>query len=199
MTHVPPAFIGSLGGTQFGQTDFPALPTGLSWDLAYVGNDVVLSVTGNLSADFNGDGMLDCADIDALTAAVASGSTDVTFDLTGDSVVDIADRDAWLAEAGAANLPSGNPYLIGDANLDGSVDVSDFNIWNGSKFSSTAAWCSGDFNADGSVDVSDFNLWNGNKFNSADGTAAVPEPDFPVASALCCNGDRCPATIERLP
>ena len=48
------------------------------------------------------------------------------------------------------------------------VDASDFNVWNGSKFTSTSNWTSGDFNSDGVVDASDFNVWNGNKFTSSD-------------------------------
>jgi hypothetical protein len=72
-------------------------------------------------------------------------------------------------------LLTGQPYLIGDATLDGVVDVSDFNSWNANKFTTIAAWCSGDFNADGVVDVSDFNDWNANKFTSAD-AMLVPEP-----------------------
>lgn len=125
--------------------------------------------------DFDGNGILDCGDIDGLVAAIASGGNDPSFDLTGDGFVDLLDRDAWLAGAGEVNLPSGNSYLIGDASLDGVVDVSDFNSWNANKFSAAPAWCSGDFNADGLVDVSDFNEWNARKFTSADG-AAVPEP-----------------------
>lgn len=125
--------------------------------------------------DFNGDGACDCGDIDALVAEIAAGSNDAAYDLNGDNVVDVMDRDEWLASAGAMNNASGNPYLLGDANLDGSVDVGDFNLWNGSKFTNTAAWCSGDFNADGSVDVGDFNIWNGNKFTSSD-VSVVPEP-----------------------
>ena len=99
----------------------------------------------------------------------------MTYDLTADGLVDIADRDAWLAEAGAVNNASGNPYLVGDFNLDGVVDVGDFNIWNGNKFTNVAEWCSGDATGDGSVDVADFNAWNGNKFSSSD-VAGVPEP-----------------------
>ena len=79
-------------------------------------------------------------------------------------------------EAGAAELPSGNAYLGGDANLDGTVDGLDFLLWNGNKFSSLAAWCSGDFNADGTIDGLDFLAWNQNKFTSADQISAVPEP-----------------------
>ncbi len=126
--------------------------------------------------DFDSDFACDINDIDALVAAIAGGSTDLLFDLTGDGQVDLADRDAWLVQAGAENLSSGGAYLVADANLDGVVDVSDFNIWNGAKFESTAAWSLGDFNADGLTDVSDFNLWNSNKFLASGGAAVVPEP-----------------------
>ena len=123
---------------------------------------------GGGGGDFNGDGAYTCSDIDALTTAIAAGTNDVAFDLTADSIVDLADRDAWLAEAGAENNASGGAYRLGDANLDGVVDVSDFNVWNGNKFTNNSEWCSGDFSADGVVDVSDFNNWNGNKFTSSD-------------------------------
>ncbi len=48
--------------------------------------------------------------------------------------------------------------LPGDANLDGSVDASDFNVWNSNRFRPDAGWCSGDFTSDGAVDVGDFNI-----------------------------------------
>ncbi len=163
-----------------GLTDLGITLTGdvNGFSLSVVNNmDLVLSYTGSsLSPDFDNDGLLGCSDIDLLTAAVANMGNDPAFDLTGDGSVNLADRDAWLALAGAANLDSQNPYLVGDANLDGSVDTSDFNIWNSNKFTGTAAWCSGDFSADGSVDTSDFNLWNSNKFRSSADGAMVPEP-----------------------
>ena len=100
-------------------------------------------------------------------AEIAAGTHNASYDLTGDGLVDLADRDTWLAEAGFLNLPSGNAYRLGDANLDGVVDGSDFNLWNSNKFTTVAAWSRGDFNADGIVDGSDFNIWNSNKFTSA--------------------------------
>ena len=124
--------------------------------------------------DFDADAVWNCADIDALVAEIASGTDSLAFDLTGDQLVDEADLDAWLALAGERNLASGNPYIFGDANLDGNVDVSDLNVWNSNKFTTTSAWCSGDFNVDGFVDVSDFNVWNSHKFLSAN--QLVPEP-----------------------
>ena len=130
---------------------------------------------GTADGDFDDNGIYDCADVDALVAEIAAGGGATAFDLTGDSVVDNADLDAWLMEAGEANLGAGRTYLPGDASLDGVVDVSDFNIWNGNKFTTEPSWCSGDFNADGVVDVGDFNIWNGNKFTSSD-AAVVPEP-----------------------
>jgi hypothetical protein len=131
-----------------------------------------------IDGDFNADGAYDCADIDALTADIAASNNTAAFDLTGDGSVNLNDRDAWLSEAGEANLGPGKSYLVGDGNLDGVVDVSDFGIWNGNKFTSVDAWCSGDFTADGVVDVSDFAAWNGSKFTSSDAAspAAVPEP-----------------------
>lgn len=146
-----------------------------------------LTAIPGVTADFNGDGLLDCQDIDALTSTIAGATNNPDFDLTGDGLVDTADLNQWLADAGAENLGPGRSYLLGDANLDGGVDVSDFNLWNGQKFTSGAAWCGGDFNADGSVDVSDFNLWNGNKFQSAANLSAVPEP-MTGGWLLCCLG-----------
>ena len=136
---------------------------------------------GGVNGDFTADGVWDCADIDALTEAIGAGSTDLSFDMNGDGQVtieDVTDPDAgWLAVGGANNIDAtgGAAFLVGDANLDGVVDVGDFNIWNGSKFTTIGHWCEGDFNADGVVDVADFNAWNSNKFQSS-GAVAVPEP-----------------------
>ena len=157
-------------GLTFGLVDDGSLSLGL-----------VDYIVGGVNGDFNGDGNWNCSDIDALVAEVAAGTNNASFDMNGDGVVDFSDigsTGGWLEVGGANNAAatSGNPFLVGDANLDGSVDVSDFNLWNGSKFTSTAAWCSGDFNADGVVDVSDFNQWNGQKFTSAGDHAVVPEP-----------------------
>ena len=142
----------------------------------------IIWTLGGISGDFDGNGDYDCGDIDRLVAEVVAMTNDPNFDLTGDGDVDINDVDAWLAEAGANEIPSGQPYLPGDANLDGSVDVSDFNLWNAHKFTSTAAWCRGDFNADGVTDVSDFNVWNVYKFSSSDHVSAVPEPGAALLS-----------------
>ena len=135
---------------------------------------VTIGNSSTINGDFDNDGVYGCDDIDPLVLEIAAGTNDSSFDLTGDGFVNDADLDAWLAEGAAAN-GFGSPYLDGDFDLDGSVDVSDFNIWNGNTFSASTGWCSGDANADGFVDVTDFNLWNNNVFTSSD-VQAVPEP-----------------------
>ena len=176
------AIIASTNGAavgNFATTNLPALPGNLNWRVNYTGQTISLEVTDAVSGDFNNDGDYACDDVDALVSVIATGTNDPNFDLTGDGNVDIQDLDAWLAEAGAAELVSGNPYLRGDANLDGVVDGQDFLEWNQNKFTLVAEWCSGDFNADGSVDGQDFIVWNNNKFMTADHvTEFVPEPTF---------------------
>ena len=155
--------------------DRPVLPAG-HLRVNYQANRVVLSVAPGLAGDFDGNNTLDCLDVDALVAEIVAGTNMPAFDLNGDAAVDNFDLTQWLADAGAVNLASGNPYLPGDANLDGVVDGQDFIEWNTHKFTNTAKWCSGDFNADGVVDGADFITWNGNKFTSSDSFVAVPEP-----------------------
>lgn len=135
------------------------------------------STDAHALADLNRDGHVDVADLDLVVEDIAAGLNTPVFDLSGDGRVDSKDLLEWRTLGGTANLPIADRYLEGDANLDGAVDVSDFNIWNENKFSTNAAWSAGDFNADGSVDVSDFNIWNDNKFRRAGlPPATVPEP-----------------------
>ncbi len=140
--------------------------------------ETVMTVLDIRDIDFDGNLAFDCDDVDALVADIVAGANTPMFDLNFDGVVDQVDLEVWLTDAGASNLASGQAYLPGDADLNGVVDVSDFNIWNVNKFTVAPAWCSGDFNADGFVDTSDFNIWNNNKFRSSGiiTFAAVPEP-----------------------
>lgn len=156
---------------------------GSAGDIGYLNAMQIETITPEVTGDFNGDGQWDCLDIDSLTAAIASMSSNVSFDMNGDGSVTVADlTDAgvgWLAVGGANNpgATGGNPFLVGDANLDGSVDGQDFLEWNGSKFTANTNWCDGNFNADNAIDGQDFIAWNENKFMSSDALGvAVPEP-----------------------
>jgi hypothetical protein len=139
-----------------------------------------------VDGDFDNNGSYGCTDVNSLTAAIASGANNASFDLTGDGLVNNQDLAAWLVEGGIAQLPVQRPYLIGDANLDGNVDGSDFGIWNSNKFTSNTEYCRGNFNADSVIDGSDFGIWNSNKFRSSDSGTLVPEPSslLGIASVL---------------
>ncbi|MEM7316208.1 MAG: choice-of-anchor Q domain-containing protein, partial [Planctomycetota bacterium] len=138
------------------------------------------------NGDFDDDGLYDCVDIDMLVANVAFGPADAAmFDMTEDGLVNYDDVTEWLSVAGENNLGPGKSFLVGDANLDGQVDVADFAIWNANKFTTTGAWCSGDFNADGNTDVQDFNRWNANRFQFS---AAVGIVDHPSQAATANQG-----------
>ncbi|HEY6565608.1 MAG TPA: hypothetical protein VIY86_14055, partial [Pirellulaceae bacterium] len=128
------------------------------------------------TGDFDRDGDYDCLDVDGLTGEIVAQSNNLLFDLTGDGSVNVDDLTDWRVRAGAVQLPGNAAYLPADANLDGVVDTSDFNLWNAHKFTAVARWCAGDFTADGLVDGSDFNLWNGFKFLSSAPGLVVPEP-----------------------
>ena len=140
--------------------------------------ELSITATGEtaLPGDFDNNGLYQCSDVDELVAQIAGNSTDLTYDLNADQTVDQDDLAEWLAIAGAENLISQNPYLAADADLDGDVDGDDYDAWNTSRFTATAAFCSGDFTADGFIDGQDLLVWNALKFQSADSLSAVPEP-----------------------
>ena len=111
--------------------------------------------------DYDLNQAVNAMDVDLLCSGFSSG--DNIYDLNFDDVVDDADVIEMVTELLGRSM--------GDANLDGAVDVTDFNVWNANKFSPANLWSQGDFNCDGVVDVGDFNVWNANKF-----TLAAPFP-----------------------
>lgn len=129
--------------------------------------------------DFDTSGTWDCADINALIQAIATASNDLSFDVNGDSAITIADRDAWMVAAGAAQLASGNPYLLGDLDLNGSVTSTDLGVLlNNFAANGAVAYCGGDIDANSQVTSTDLGLLLNNfGASSAVSTVAVPEPN----------------------
>jgi hypothetical protein len=70
-----------------------------------------------------------------------------------------------------ANLPSGTIEiaftLLGDANLDGTVNAEDFTLFSEHLGQSGQMWDDGDFNYDGTVNTEDFTLFSHNLGQSA--------------------------------
>jgi hypothetical protein len=138
-------------------------------------------------------------------ASIAAWVKNGFYDLAGPQIIssDIAADDAASglsygigyadsADPGnPANLPSGTIEvmftLLGDANLDGTVNSEDFTLFSEHLGQSGQTWDDGDFNYDGTVNTEDFTLFSHNLGESAslaggnlqsDGLslANVPEP-----------------------
>ena len=81
-----------------------------------------ITVTGEaggvIPGDFDGNGVLDSADIDELTAATGAGSTDLQYDVNNDSLVNGTDVNFWAKQL--------KKTWIGDANCDLEFNSADF-------------------------------------------------------------------------
>ena len=124
--------------------------------------------------DLDGNGFCDVADLNDLQSAL--GSNDSTYDLDGSGTVDAADTNSWLDLAGNENV--GQPYVRGDADLNGRVDAQDLNaLGTNWQSSDMPQWQDGNFNGDPIVNAQDLNEIGQNwQSGVAAATAAVPEP-----------------------
>ena len=158
------------------------------------------SVESGKDCDCDDNGEYEHDDINLLQANIVNGTHLAACDLNEDGLTNMLDRDIWLEQAGIELL--GAAFAQADANLDGAVDASDFNIWNANKFSSTSEFCSGDFNSDGVVDTSDFNIWNGLKFMprpAANPLVGLPEWNRdPITENLSQRRNRSDSSPERI-
>lgn len=126
--------------------------------------------------DFDGDGRCDTADLDELLAGL--GMSNAALDLVSDGTLNLDDRDEWLRLAGEEKV--GQPFVVGDTDLDGDVDASDLNNLALHWLSTGGIyWGDGDFNGDRTVNAVDLNglalNWSHGLADNSVGT--VPEPD----------------------
>jgi hypothetical protein len=121
-------------------------------------------ISGELTADMNGDGMLDWDD------ATEAVFMDLSADLNEDGKISAADLDAF----DAVMLGAGKTLTEGDADWSGTVDTTDLARlaanWNTSEYVFVEQ---GDFSGDGAVDTTDLAKLAAN-WGSKGG--AVPEP-----------------------
>jgi len=109
--------------------------------------------------DLNLDGVLSADDIDLLaerlrerTSPLPTWIPDEAFDMDGDGRVNVQDYAAWASQL--------KGVWLGDANLDGEFDTSDFvHLFQRGHYEDTvfrnSGWADGDFNADGEFDSRD--------------------------------------------
>ena len=126
--------------------------------------------------DFDGDGELTAADIDALSQEVAAGTNNVSFDVNGDNLVNQTDRTVWVETL--------KNTWFGDSNFDGQFNSTDFvTVFVAGEYEDGVAgnsgWATGDWNGDMDFDSSDFvAAFQGAGFEAGPraAVAAVPEP-----------------------
>ncbi len=118
------------------------------------------SCPGGVQGDYSGNGVLDAADLDLQATAIGNNGPAGTYDLTGDGNVNYEDRLAWINTL--------KKTWIGDADLDGQFNSSDFvTVFQAGKFETgqAAGWAEGD--------------WDGNKlFNTTDFVAAFQQGGY---------------------
>ena len=155
------------------------LNTGLTssdFVLAQIGLLGVLGEGGGTPGDYDGDGLLDAADLDALSAAVRRGDSSPIYDLNNDAGVDDADRKEWVEVL--------KNTWFGDADLNGEFNSSDlvFVLIAGKyETGDSGNWGDGDFNGDGIVNTSDLVtalVGGGYELGprAATSASAIPEP-----------------------
>lgn len=115
--------------------------------------DYIIASHQFLDGDFNRDGVLDVADLDALTIVVRLATHDTAFDLDGNGLVDQTDRAVWVRDI--------KRTYFGDADLDGEFNSSDFVLmFRADEYEdddvANSTWSTGDFNGDAEFDSADF-------------------------------------------
>jgi hypothetical protein len=137
------------------------------------GGDPISTIRSYLISGYNG-GTWTGAGIDSSAAAANSGKYGIGYADGADGVV--------------AGLSSGQIEimytLLGDANLDGKVNGSDFAILASNFNKAVSGWDQGDFNYDGKVNGADFSVLAAN-FNQGIGPGAIAALDqFALANGL---------------
>lgn len=125
--------------------------------------------------DFTNNSTTDGADIDFLYTKL--GQTNWTYDLdVSGGPTTQADVDVLVRKILGTNY--------GDANLDATVNSSDFNTLMATYGQSGRIWRFGDFSGDGKVNTLDFNLLAANFGLTGVGSNGIPEPWVEPAAGL---------------
>lgn len=147
-------------GTLTGLPTLSAASVSAGWTMQVVGNELQVQ---NLSlpdppagvvGDFNGDMVVDCADIDEYNGNIGSAATvRPELDLVVDGVIDAADV-AFLVENLVMTTNGQVGTFLGDLNCDGGVNVlGDAFILVAGLGNPVTSYSQGDINLDGSVSV----------------------------------------------
>ena len=124
-----------------------------TFDLTITGQFVATVDIPERQGDFDQDGQLTHADIDALSRTIRNGDTNLLWDLNTDGTVSIDDHSFWVNDK--------KRTYVGDANLDGEFNTADFvSVFQSAEYEDriegNSTWATGDWNADSDFDSTDF-------------------------------------------
>ena len=88
----------TVGDVQF---ELPALPAGYQWDVSQFRSGYLYVRYVGVTADLNGDGIVNALDVQMVINASVAGSTEAKYDLNGDGVVNALDIQLVINEAAA--------------------------------------------------------------------------------------------------
>lgn len=150
-----------------------------------IGLQMVAETAGD-PCDFDGNGTLGVGDINLLLAAVNAGTNNPTFDINKDGSVNEADISVLVTSKDKLNT------YIGDANLDGQFNSTDFvDVFLAGEYedatNDNSTWEEGDWNGDLDFTSSDFVaafLDGGYELGPRASVSAVPEPSSIVLTLV---------------
>ena len=153
---------------------------GNGWNVTY--SYSVVRRDTDVAGDLSYNNELDMHDLDILTRNVAFGAINLRLDMNSDERVNVDDVHFWVTEL--------KNSWIGDANLDGEFNSSDFvEVFTAGKYETdeAALWSEGDWNSDRRFDSSDFVVafqGGGYELGPSQLTSAVPEPSSWILLAI---------------
>ncbi len=168
-------------------TDAGSLEGISSFGEDHEGNLYVVSLSGSIfrfdnvtlseqAGDYNGNAMLDAADLDELTLAIRRDDLLSKYDLNLNGVLDAGDRTVWIADLKST--------WLGDSDLDGEFNEADLvRVFQVGEYedaiASNSRWETGDWNGDLEFDTSDLVaafIDGGYGLGPRGGALMVPEP-----------------------
>ena len=138
-----------------GTFDNVIAPEGMDVQVTYSSNAVSLQVTAGLAGDFDADGDVDVDDIDFYAGNINSPATGdlAQLDLNGDGQINRQDL-VFHIENFVQTSNGQTGALLGDLNLDGSVDIlSDAFTMIGNLNQAAISYADGDMDMNGTVNV----------------------------------------------
>jgi hypothetical protein len=162
------------GNAQAALVRFGLVHAGNDWWWAIDNVEVTADGGGEVPGDFDGNGVLDAADINDLTQKSAAGDDPPAYDLTGDGAVNDGDVAFWISELFGS--------WLGDANLDNEFNSGDLVqvLASGTyEIDTDAVWTTGDFDGNGRTTSGDLvTALSGGGYEAGPlvAAASVPEP-----------------------